>query len=98
LAARSGCQGRQTDGEIIAKWRDGFQRHVSGALDRPFVVLLHHERGRYHDASATTPPPTPAERRIHKDLLAALEPSALSLADEFTRPSLVQEALFLPAE
>ncbi len=39
-SARSCCQGRQTDGEMIAQWSDGFQAHVAGALDGPFVVLL----------------------------------------------------------
>lgn len=37
------------------------------------------------------------ERRIHAELLAAVEPSKLPLADEFTRPILVQEALLLPS-
>lgn len=31
---------READGGIIAQWRDGFQRHVAGTLDGPFVVLL----------------------------------------------------------
>ena len=42
---RSSCQlaGRLTIG-IIAQGRDGFQRHVAGALDRPFIVLLEQDR------------------------------------------------------
>jgi hypothetical protein len=27
-------------GWIITQWRDGFQRHVAGALDGPSIVLL----------------------------------------------------------
>lgn len=42
--------------------------------------------------------PTAAERRTYCDLLAALEPSALPLVEEFTRPVLVQEALLLPEQ
>jgi hypothetical protein len=30
----------QADGRIIAQGRNGFQGHVAGALDGPFVVLL----------------------------------------------------------
>jgi hypothetical protein len=33
-------RGGQIDNGIIAQWRDGFQRHVTGALNRPFVVLF----------------------------------------------------------
>jgi len=29
-----------SDGEIIAEWSDGFQRHVSCALHGPLIVLL----------------------------------------------------------
>jgi hypothetical protein len=36
----SGCHGRQPDDGIIADGRDGFQRHVTRTLDRPFVVLF----------------------------------------------------------
>ena len=31
---------READVRIIAQLRDGFQRHVAGTLDGPFVVLL----------------------------------------------------------
>ena len=37
---RSGYQGWQADGGIIADRGDAFQRHVAGALDGPFVVLF----------------------------------------------------------
>lgn len=37
---RSGYQGRQADGVTIADRGDAFQRHVSGPLDGPFVVLF----------------------------------------------------------
>ena len=40
MAALSGCHGRQADGISIAYRGDGFQCHVAGALDGPFVVLL----------------------------------------------------------
>ena len=33
----------QADSEIIADGRERFQRHVSGALDRPFLRLLHQD-------------------------------------------------------
>jgi len=36
----SGCQGRQADDGIIAERGDGFQGHVTGSLDGPFVVLF----------------------------------------------------------
>ena len=36
--------GGQSDDRIISQARDGFQRHVAGALDGPFVVLLHQDR------------------------------------------------------
>jgi hypothetical protein len=29
---------------MIAQRRDGFQRHVAGALDGPFIVLLEQDR------------------------------------------------------
>jgi predicted thioesterase len=35
---------READGGIIAQRRDGFQRHVTGTLDGPFVVLLEQDR------------------------------------------------------
>jgi hypothetical protein len=35
---------KQADEGIIAQRGDGFQRHVSGALDGPFVVLLEQQR------------------------------------------------------
>jgi hypothetical protein len=34
------CLGWQADSGIIAHRSDGFQRHVAGALDSPFIVLL----------------------------------------------------------
>ena len=40
MAALSGCHGRQADGISIAYRGDGFQCHVAGALDGPFVVLF----------------------------------------------------------
>ena len=36
----SGCHRRQSDDGIIADGRDGFQRHVAGALDCPFIILF----------------------------------------------------------
>ena len=41
---RRSSDGGQDDDGIIAEESDGFQRHVSGALDAPFVVLLHKDR------------------------------------------------------
>jgi hypothetical protein len=38
--AGSACRGRQADEGIIAQGSDGFQRHVTGALNRPFIVLF----------------------------------------------------------
>src|ERR1700733_14859748 len=35
---------RQSDDGIIAQGGHGFQRHVAGALDRPFVILLQKDR------------------------------------------------------
>jgi hypothetical protein len=40
----SACQCRQVYGWIIAQGIDGFQRHVTGSLDRPFVILLEQDR------------------------------------------------------
>ena len=40
LAARSGCHSRQSDDGSIAQRSDGFQAHVAGALDGPFIVLF----------------------------------------------------------
>ena len=40
---RSACHGGQADEGIIAQRGDGFQRHVAGALDGPFVVLFEQE-------------------------------------------------------
>lgn len=40
MSCRSGCQCWQADAEIITEWRVGFQRHVAGTLDGPFVILL----------------------------------------------------------
>ncbi len=34
----------QSDDGIIAQGRHGFQGHVAGALDRPFVILLEQDR------------------------------------------------------
>ena len=36
----SGCHGGQLDQGIIAQRCDGFQCHVAGPLDRPFIILL----------------------------------------------------------
>ena len=36
----SDCHGAQADGGILAQRGDGFQRHIAGTLDGPFVVLL----------------------------------------------------------
>jgi len=44
LAARSGCQGWQAEGGSIAERGDGFQGHIAGALDSPFVILLQQQR------------------------------------------------------
>ena len=40
MSCLSGRQGGQADGGIIAERRDGFQRHVAGALNGPLVILL----------------------------------------------------------
>ena len=40
MAALSGCDCGQADRGSIAQGSDGFQCHVSGALNGPFVVLL----------------------------------------------------------
>jgi hypothetical protein len=37
----SGCRSGQADEGIIAHWRDGFQRHVSSALNGPFDGMDH---------------------------------------------------------
>jgi transposase-like protein len=66
LAACSGCQRRQTDGQIIAEWRDGFKRHVAGALHRPFVVLLEQQ-------SAGQPSDRCFVRKDTDDIAAALD-------------------------
>ncbi len=42
-AGLSDCHGGQDDDWIIADWGDGFQCHVAGALDGPFVVLFHED-------------------------------------------------------
>ena len=36
----SGGHGRQLDKGIVAQRCDGFQGHVAGALDGPFIVLF----------------------------------------------------------
>src|SRR2546423_6400728 len=41
---RSGCHSGQSDRGSIAQRSDGFQAHVSGTLDRPFLVLLQQQR------------------------------------------------------
>jgi hypothetical protein len=41
---RSAGDRRKADGRIIAQRCDGFQRHVTGALDGPFIVLLEQDR------------------------------------------------------
>src|SRR5207245_8179906 len=35
----SGGHGGQLDEGIVAQWSDGFQGHVAGPLDGPFIVL-----------------------------------------------------------
>ena len=40
MAAWSGCHDGQADDGIIAQGSDGFQAHVAGALDGPFIVLF----------------------------------------------------------
>ena len=42
--AVSGCDGRQTDGWIIAQRRDGFQAHVAGTLHGPLIILFEQQR------------------------------------------------------
>src|ERR1700722_18877416 len=42
---------RQSDDGIIAQGGHGFQRHVAGALDRPFVILLQKDRADEPDDS-----------------------------------------------
>ena len=41
---RSAGDCRKADGGIIAHGCDGFQRHVAGALDGPFVILFEQDR------------------------------------------------------
>ncbi len=36
----SGGHGGQLDEGIVAQWSDGFQGHVAGALNGPFIVLF----------------------------------------------------------
>ena len=43
MAACSGCHDGQAD-DGIAQWRDGFQAHVAGTLDGPFIVLFQQQR------------------------------------------------------
>ena len=78
-----------------ASFEDG---EVRVLRDWELLRRLNSIRARTDDALASAQPSTPAERRVHEDLLAALEPNALSLADEFTHPILVQEAFLLPTE
>ena len=35
---------RKADSAIIAQGRDGFQRHVAGAMDGPFIVMFEQDR------------------------------------------------------
>jgi hypothetical protein len=55
----SGCHGRQADDGIIADGRDGFLRHVTRTLDRPFVVLFEQDGADEtpDGASGTRPKP-----------------------------------------
>jgi hypothetical protein len=46
---RSFCRDWQADDRIIAEWRDGFQRHVAGALHGPFVVLFEQDSADQSD-------------------------------------------------
>ena len=46
--AWSGCHGGEADDGIIAQECDGFQGHVAGSLNGPFVVLL--EQDGAHEA------------------------------------------------
>jgi len=39
-SAISGCHEGQADERIIAQWCDGFQAHVSGRLNGPFIILF----------------------------------------------------------
>jgi hypothetical protein len=43
-SASSGGHGGQLDDQIIAQQCDGFQGHITGPLDRPFIVLLEQDR------------------------------------------------------
>lgn len=52
LAGRgSACHGWRADERIIAHLADGFQRHVSSALDCPFVILFEQDRADESDDS-----------------------------------------------
>jgi superfamily II DNA or RNA helicase len=53
-------------------------------------------RARTDDAIGAPQPVTPQELQLHARLSAALAPEHLPLSDEFTRPTVVQEALLLP--
>ena len=46
---RSAGDCRKADGGIIAQRRDGFQGHVTGALNGPFVILLEQDRANEAD-------------------------------------------------
>lgn len=53
----SGGQNGQADLGTVAEWGDGFQGHVAGALDGPFIGLLEQQRAdqagddRSHDVA-----------------------------------------------
>ena len=66
--------GWQSDDGIIAQGGDGFQRHIAGALDGPFVVLLQQDCADEPDDSlvvgkdaddvgAACPPSAPLRQR-----------------------------------
>ena len=44
MAGWSGSHGRQPDDGIVAQGCDRFQRHIAGALNCPFVILLEQDR------------------------------------------------------
>jgi hypothetical protein len=55
----------KADGGIIADWRDGFQRHVAGALHRPFVILFEQDGADETDDSVLVGKmPTTSVRRL----------------------------------
>ena len=48
---------RQTDARIIAQWRDRFQCHVAGPLDRPLIFLFAYWRPRDAECVGKSEPP-----------------------------------------